>query len=48
VDTGADLERLRVELEASPGTSPRHTRGFLERQIVRAVIAHGGAASRSR
>ena len=48
VDTGADLERLRVELEASPGTSPRHTRGFLERRIVRAVSAHGGAASRSR
>ena len=48
VDTGADLERLRVELEASPGTSPRHTRGFLERQIVRAVSARGGAASRSR
>ncbi len=48
VDTGADLERLRVELEASPGTAPRHTRGFLERQNVRAVSAHGGAASRSR
>ncbi|HEX4993519.1 MAG TPA: TIGR04282 family arsenosugar biosynthesis glycosyltransferase [Methylomirabilota bacterium] len=34
VDTGADLERLRVELEASPGAAPRHTRAFLERRIV--------------
>ena len=37
VDTGADLERLRVELEAAPGASPRHTRAFLERRIVCAV-----------
>jgi hypothetical protein len=37
VDTGADLERLRVELEATPAASPRHTREFLERRIVCAV-----------
>ena len=37
VDTGAELERLRVELEAAPGASPRHTRAFLERRIVCAV-----------
>jgi hypothetical protein len=37
VDTGADLERLRVELEATPGAWPRHTRMFLERRIVCAV-----------
>ncbi len=36
VDTGADLERLRVELETAPGPWPRHTRQFLERRIVRA------------
>jgi rSAM/selenodomain-associated transferase 1 len=34
VDTGADLERLRVELEAAPGASPRQTRAFLERRSV--------------
>ncbi|MGH7416228.1 MAG: TIGR04282 family arsenosugar biosynthesis glycosyltransferase [Candidatus Rokuibacteriota bacterium] len=34
VDTGADLERLRVELEAAPGGWPRHTREFLARRIV--------------
>jgi uncharacterized protein len=37
VDTGADLERLRVELEAAPGASARQTRLFLERRIVCAV-----------
>lgn len=34
VDTGAELERLRVDLEATPGASPRHTREFLERRIA--------------
>ncbi|MEX2224613.1 MAG: TIGR04282 family arsenosugar biosynthesis glycosyltransferase [Candidatus Rokuibacteriota bacterium] len=34
VDTGADLERLRVELDAAPGASPRHTRAFLARRTV--------------
>jgi len=34
VDTGADLERLRVELEAAPAASPRQTRAFLERRIA--------------
>jgi rSAM/selenodomain-associated transferase 1 len=29
VDTGADLERLRAALAASPGPEPRHTRRFL-------------------
>jgi rSAM/selenodomain-associated transferase 1 len=38
VDTGADLERLRVEVEAAPGGWPWHTRRFLERRI-------GGTAS---
>ena len=37
VDTGADLERLRVEVGASPAGSPRHTRAFLTRRIVGAV-----------
>ena len=37
VDTGADLERLRVELEASPGAGPPHTRAFVERRIACAV-----------
>jgi len=37
VDTGADLERLRVELEATPGGSPRHTREFLGRRVGCAV-----------
>ncbi|HJR04495.1 MAG TPA: TIGR04282 family arsenosugar biosynthesis glycosyltransferase [Methylomirabilota bacterium] len=37
VDTGADLERLRVEIDASPAGSPRHTRAFLARRIVGAV-----------
>ena len=37
VDTGADLERLQVELEATPGASPRHTRAFLSRRIVGAA-----------
>jgi rSAM/selenodomain-associated transferase 1 len=36
VDTGADLERLRAELEGTPGPWPRHTRGFLARRTVRA------------
>jgi rSAM/selenodomain-associated transferase 1 len=35
VDTGADLERLRVELESAPGLWPRHTREFLERRLAR-------------
>jgi rSAM/selenodomain-associated transferase 1 len=35
VDTGADLERLRTELEATPGVGPRHTREFLERRLAR-------------
>lgn len=34
VDTGADLERLRVELETAPAPSPRQTRAFLERRIA--------------
>jgi hypothetical protein len=33
VDTGADLERLGVGLEADPGPFPRHTREFLARRI---------------
>jgi rSAM/selenodomain-associated transferase 1 len=37
VDTGADLERLRVGLQATPGAWPRHTRQFLEGRIPRAV-----------
>jgi rSAM/selenodomain-associated transferase 1 len=53
VDTGADLERLRVELEAAPGAGPRHTRAFLERRTQPANHEHrtpdgGAAASRSR
>jgi hypothetical protein len=54
VDTGADLERLRVELEAAPGVWPRHTRAFLERRTRPADHEHhtpdggGAAASRSR
>jgi hypothetical protein len=34
VDTGADLERLRAELDATPGPWPRHTRAFLARRTV--------------
>ena len=34
VDTGADLERLRTELEAAPGLWPRHTREFLSRRAI--------------
>jgi len=34
VDTGADLERLRAELDASPAGPPRHTRAFLAHRIV--------------
>jgi hypothetical protein len=30
VDTGADLERLRAWLRATPGPAPRHTRAFFE------------------
>jgi uncharacterized protein len=37
VDTGSDLERLRVDLEAAPSASPRHTRAFLDRRIAGAV-----------
>jgi rSAM/selenodomain-associated transferase 1 len=37
VDTRADLERLRVELEATPGAAPRETRAFLERRVIGAV-----------
>jgi uncharacterized protein len=48
VDTGADLERLRVDLEASPATWPRLTRAFLDRRIVRAGADGGTAASPSR
>jgi len=48
VDTGADLERLRVEMETSPGTSPRHTRAFLEGRIVRTVGTDGGGTAASR
>ena len=47
VDTGADLERLRVDLEASPATWPRLTRAFLERRIVRAAAADGGGTAAS-
>jgi hypothetical protein len=39
VDTGADLERLRIELEGAPGAWPRHTRAFLERRIPCGVPA---------
>jgi rSAM/selenodomain-associated transferase 1 len=34
VDTGADLERLRADLDAAPGPSPRHTRAFLMRRTL--------------
>lgn len=37
VDTGADLERLRVELEAAPGASLRRTRAFFEHRLGCAV-----------
>jgi rSAM/selenodomain-associated transferase 1 len=47
VDTGAELERLRVELEATPGASPRHTREFLGRR-VHTPDGGGRAASRGR
>jgi uncharacterized protein len=34
VDTGADLERLRAELDAAPDVSPGQTRAFLERRTA--------------
>lgn len=46
VDTGADLERLRIELEATPGTTPRHTREFLGRRRAHAPDGGGRAVSR--
>jgi rSAM/selenodomain-associated transferase 1 len=48
VDTGAELERLRVELEATPGALPRHTREFLGRRIVHTPDGGTRAASRGR
>jgi len=45
VDTGADLERLRVELEAAPDAWPRHTRQFLERRVAHHTPDGGGAAA---
>jgi len=48
VDTGADLERLRVELEATSGGSLRHTREFLGRRIARTPDGGGRAVSRGR
>jgi rSAM/selenodomain-associated transferase 1 len=46
VDTGADLERLRMELGATPGVTPRHTREFLGRRTAHAPDAGGRAVSR--
>jgi rSAM/selenodomain-associated transferase 1 len=34
VDTGADLDRLRVELGTTPAGLARHTRGFLDPRIA--------------
>ena len=52
VDTGADLERLRVELDASPAGPPRHTRAFLAGRVANHELhtpdGGGAAASRSR
>lgn len=46
VDTGTDLERLRIELEATPGAAPRHTREFLGRRV--AHVPDGGGRTVSR